>query len=68
MDELQKTDSNLFEKDVNTSSFAALITPDVENLEFQSKNSKMEDNTVVVQQPLENNQESIKKKRESLII
>ena len=63
VDELQKTDSNLFEKDVNTSSFAALITPDVENLEFQSKNSKMEDNTVVVQQPLENNQESIQKKK-----
>ena len=63
VDELQKTDSNLFEKDVNTSSFAALITPDVENLEFQSKNSKMEDNTVVVQQPLENNQESTQKKK-----
>ena len=63
VDELQKTDSNLFEKDVNTSSFAALIMPDVENLEFQSKNSKMEDNTVVVQQPLENNQESIQKKK-----
>ena len=63
VDELQKTDSNLFEKDVNTSSFTALITPDVENLEFQSKNSKMEDNTVVVQQPLENNQESTQKKK-----
>ena len=63
VDELQKTDSNLFEKDVNTSSFAALIMPDVENLEFQSKNSKMEDNTVVVQQPLENNQESTQKKK-----
>ena len=62
VEEQQNTDSNLFEKDAKTSSFTALIMPDAENLEFHSKNSKMEDNTVVVQQPLENNQESTQKK------
>merc|ERR1712156_125502 len=56
VEEQQNTDSNLFEKDAKTSSFTALIMPDAENLEFHSKNSKMEDNTVVVEQPLENNQ------------